>query len=152
MVLDKTPESPWTARRSNQSILKEINPAYSLVGLMLNLKLQCFGHLMQRDNSMEKTLMLEKILRAKGEGGDRGWDSWMASLTQWTWVWANSGRWWRTEKPGLLQFMGSQRVRHHLEAEQQLNNKPRDEASERKPSCQYLDLTLLNLQKCEREV
>ena len=64
--------APWTARRSNQSILKEINPEYSLEGLMLKLKLQCFGHLMQRDNSMEKTLMLEKILRAKGEGGDRG--------------------------------------------------------------------------------
>ena len=64
MVLEKTLESPLDC--------KEINPAYSLVGLMLNLKLQCFGHLMQRDNSMEKTLMLEKILRAKGEGGDRG--------------------------------------------------------------------------------
>ena len=82
---------PWTTRRSNQSILKEINPEYSLEGLMLKLKLQYFGHLMQRANSLEKILMLEKI-EARAEGGDRGWDCWMASLTQWTWIWANSGR------------------------------------------------------------
>ena len=62
---------PWTARRSNQSILKEINPEYSLEGLMLNLKLQYFGHLMQRTDSLEKTLMLER-LKAGGEGDDRG--------------------------------------------------------------------------------
>ena len=60
----------WAARRSNQSILKEINPEYSLEGLMLKLKLQYFGHLMQRDNSLEKTLMLGKI--AGGEGGNIG--------------------------------------------------------------------------------
>ena len=60
-----------------------------------------------------------KKLRAIGEVGDRGWDGWMASLTHWTWVWANSGRQWRTEKPGVLQFMGSQRVRHNLATEQQ---------------------------------
>ena len=82
---------PWTARRSNQSILKEINPEYSLEGLMLKLKLRYFGHLMWRADTVEKTLMLGKI-RAGGEGGDRGWDDWMASLTQWTWVWAKSGR------------------------------------------------------------
>ena len=62
---------PWTARRSNQSILKEINPEYSLEGLVLKLKLQYFGHLMQRANSLEKTLMLER-LKAGGEGDDRG--------------------------------------------------------------------------------
>ena len=90
---------PWPARRSNQSILKEIDPEYSLNRLMLNLKLQCFDHLMWRVNSLEKTLMLGKT-KAGGEGGDRGWDGWMASLTQWTWVWANSRRWWRTGKPG----------------------------------------------------
>ena len=76
---------PWTARRSYQSILKEISPECSLEGLMLKLKLQCFGHLMQRADSFEKTLMLGKI-EAGGEGDDRGWDGWMASLTQWTWV------------------------------------------------------------------
>ena len=58
-------------------------------------------------------------LKVGGEGDDRGWDGWMASLTQWTWVWANTGRKWRTGKPGMLQFMGSQRVRHNSETEQQ---------------------------------
>ena len=77
---------PWTARRSNQSILKEINPWCSLEGLML--KLQYFGHLMRRGDSLEKTLMLGK---AGGEGNDRGCDGWMASPTQWTWVWVDSG-------------------------------------------------------------
>ena len=74
---------PWTARRSNQSILKEISPEYSLEGLMLKLKLQYFDHLMQRAYTLEKTLMLER-LRAGGEGDDRGRVDWMASLTQWT--------------------------------------------------------------------
>ena len=62
---------PWTARRSNLSILKEISPVYSLEGLMLKLKLQYFGHQMQRPDSLEKTLMLER-LKAEGEGDDRG--------------------------------------------------------------------------------
>ena len=65
---------PWTARRSNQSILKEINPEYSLEGLMLTLKLQYFGHLMRTANSLEKSLMLGKILRVEGEEGIRGID------------------------------------------------------------------------------
>ena len=105
------------AKRSNQSILK-ISPGFSLEGLMLKLKPQYFGHLMRRADSLEKTLMLEK-LRARGEGDDRGWDGWMASLTQWTWILANSGRWWWTGKPGTLQFMGLQRVRCGLATEQQ---------------------------------
>ena len=113
---------PWTARRSNQSILKEINPEYSLEGLMLKLKLQYFGHLMQRVDSLEKTLMLGKT-KAEGKGDDRGWDGWMASLTQWTWVWASSRRWWRTRKPGVLQSMWSQRVGHNWVTEQQQNLK-----------------------------
>ena len=100
---------PWTARRSNQSILKEISPGISLEGMMLKLKLQYFGHLMQRGDSLEKTLMLGGI-GGKGEGDDRGWDGWMASLTRWTWVWVNSGSWWWTGRPGVLRFMGSQRV------------------------------------------
>ena len=81
------------------------------MNLMLKLKLQYFGHLMWRVDSLEKTLMLGGI-GAEGEGDDRGWDGWMASLTQWTWVWVNSGCWWWTGKPGVLQFMRSQRVRH----------------------------------------
>ena len=100
---------PWTARRSNQSILKKISPEYSLEGLMLKLKLQYFGHLMWRADSFEKTLMLGK-LRAGGEGVDRGWDGWMASPTQCTWAWVGSGSWWWTGRPGMLQFMESQRV------------------------------------------
>ena len=96
---------PWTARRSNQSILKEISPGYSLEGMMLKLKLQYFGHLMRRVDSLEKTLMLGRI-------GDRGWNGWMASLTRWTWVSVNSRSWWWTGRPAVLGFMGSQRVRH----------------------------------------
>ena len=96
---------PWTARRSNQCILKEISPEYSLEGLMLKLKLQYFSHLMQRADSLEKTLMLGKI-KAGGEGDDRGWDGWRESLTQWTWV--NARSWWWTGRPAVLQSMGSQ--------------------------------------------
>ena len=80
---------PWIARRSNQTILKEISPEYSLGGLMLKLELQYFGHLMQRTDSLEKSLLLEKI-------ESRGWDGWMASLIQWAWVWVDSGSWWWT--------------------------------------------------------
>ena len=74
---------PWTARRSNQSILKEISPGCSLEGLMLMLKLQYFGHL--------KRPRFWGRLKAGGEGDNRGLEGWMASLTQWTWVWVNSG-------------------------------------------------------------
>ena len=102
---------PWTARRSNQSILKEVSPGCSLEGLTLKLKLQYFGHLMRRVGSLEKTLCWEG-LGAGGEGVDRGWDGWMASPTRWTWVWVNSGSWWSTGRPGVLRFMGSQRVGH----------------------------------------
>ena len=102
---------PWTTRRSNQSILKEISPECSLEGLMLKLKLQYFGHLMWRTGSFEKPWFWER-LRAGGEGDDRGWDGWMTSLIQWRWVWVNSGSWWWTGRPGVLRFMGSQRVGH----------------------------------------
>ena len=102
---------PLTAKRSNQSILKEISPEYSLAGLMLKLKLQYFGHLMQRTDSFEKTLMLGKTEGGR-EGDDRGWDGWMASPTRWTWVRASSGSWWWTGKPGVLQPMGLQTVGH----------------------------------------
>ena len=80
---------PWTARRSKQSILKEINSEHSLKGLMLQLKLQYFAYLMQRTDSLEKTLMLGKI-EGRRKRDERVWDGWMASLTRWTWVWASS--------------------------------------------------------------
>ena len=102
---------PWTARKSNQSTLKEISPGCSLEGLMLKLKLQYFSHLMGRVDSLEKTWCWEG-LGVGGEGDNKGWDGWMASPTQWTWIWVNSGSWWWTGRPGVLQFMGSQRVRH----------------------------------------
>ena len=102
---------PWTARRSNESILKEICPEYSLEGLMLKLKLQYFGHLMRRSDSLEKTLTLGSI-----EGGKRrGWQrmSWLGDIANlMDTSWAGSGRWRRTGKPGVLQSTGSQRVRH----------------------------------------
>ena len=78
--------------------------------------LQYFGHVMQRTDSMEKNLILER-LKVGGEGDDRGWDGWMASATQWTWVWVNSGSWWWTGKPGVLQSRGSKRVGHGWAAE-----------------------------------
>ena len=102
---------PWTARRSNQSILREISPEYSLEGLMLKLKLQYFDHLMQITDWLEKTLCWER-LKAGGEGDDRGWNGWMASVTRWKRIWASSRSWWWTGKPGVLQSVGSQRVGH----------------------------------------
>ena len=102
---------PWTARRSTQSILKEISPVYALERLILKLKLQYFGHLMWRADSLKRSWCWER-LRAGGEGDDKGWDGWMASPTQWTWVWVDSGSWWWTGRPSVLQFMGLQRVRN----------------------------------------
>ena len=97
-----------TGSKLRKGYIKE----YSLEGLMLKLKLLYFGHLMWRSDSLEKTLMLGRIGGAGGEVDDRGWDGWMASLTQQTWVWVNSGSWWWTGRPVMLQFMGSQRVGH----------------------------------------
>ena len=108
---------PWTARRSNQSILKEISPGCSVEGLMLKLKLQYVVHLMWRTDSLEKTLMLGKSEGRRRED-DRGWDGWMASPTWWTWVWASFGSWWWTGKPSVQQSMGSQRVGYNLVTEQ----------------------------------
>ena len=109
---------PWTARRSNQSILKEINVQYSLERLMLKLKLQYFDHLMRRADSLEMTLMLGKTGGRRRRGQQRmRW--WMASPTWWTWVWASSGRWWRTGKPGMLHSLGLQRIGHDRMTKQQ---------------------------------
>ena len=113
VVLEKTLESPWTA---NQSILKDINPEYSLEGLMLKLKLQSLATWC-KELTHWKRPWCWKRLRAGGKGYNRGWDCWIASLIQWTWVWANSGRWWRTGKPGVMQSMGLQRVEHNWATE-----------------------------------
>ena len=98
-MLEKALESPLERRKSNQSSLKKINPEYLLEGLMLKLKLQYFGHLMPRASSWKSPWCWE-ILKSGGEGDDRRQDNWVASLTQWTGVWASSRRWWRTGKPG----------------------------------------------------
>ena len=92
---------PWTTRRSNQSFLEEASPEYLLEGLILKLKVQYFGYMMQRADSFKKILIWEG-LKAGGEGDDRGWDGWMASPTQWTWVWVTSRNWWWTGRPGAL--------------------------------------------------
>ena len=102
---------PSTGRRSNQSILKEISLEYSLEGVMLELKLQYFGHWCKEMTYWKRPWCWER-LKAEGEGDDRGWDGWMASSTRWTWVWANFRSYWWTGKPGMLQSMGSQRVGH----------------------------------------
>ena len=109
-VLEKTLEGPL--RRSNQSILKEISPDYSLEGLMLKLKLQSFGHLMWGTDSLEKRPWCREILKSGGQVAYRGWDGWMSSPPQWTWVSVKPGSWWWTGKRGVVQSMGSQRVRH----------------------------------------
>ena len=112
---------PWTERRSNQTILKEINPECSL-GLMLKVKLQYFSHLMQRPNSLEKTMMLGKTEDRREGATEDEMAEWTPSIQR-TWVWANSGRQWRTGKPGMKQSWG-RRARHdrvteliHLEAD-----------------------------------
>ena len=102
---------PWTARRSNQSILKEISPGCSLGGLMFKLKLHTLATWWE-ELTHWKRLWYWEGLGAGGEGDNRGWDGWMVSPTQWTWVWVNSGSWWWTGRPGMLQFTGSQRVGH----------------------------------------
>ena len=109
---------PWTARRSNQSILKEINPGCSLEGLMLKLKLQYFGHLMWSADSFEKILMLGKI-EGRRRRDDRGWDGWMALSTQWAWIWALGDR----EGQGSLACCSSWGCKE-LDTTEWLNNNP----------------------------
>ena len=112
------------ARRSNQSTLKEISPWCSLEGLMLKLKLQYSGHWCKELTHLKRPRCWER-LRAREED-DRGWDGWMASPTQWTWVWVDSGSWWWTGRPGVLWFMGSQRAGHDWATELMwLNNNDR---------------------------
>ena len=117
VVLEKTLESPLDC--------KEIQPVHPkdqswifTERLMLNLKFQYSGHLMRRTDHLKRPWCWER-LKVGGEGGGRGWDGWMASPTQWTWVLANSERQWITGKASMLQFKGSQRVGHNWAIEQQ---------------------------------
>ena len=107
---------PWSARRSNQSILKKINPKYSLEGLMLVWNSNTLATWCEKLTHLKRLWCWER-LRAGGEGDDRGRDGWMASPTQWTWVWVDSGSWWWTGRHGMMRFMGSQGVRHDWAAQ-----------------------------------
>ena len=119
VVLEETLESPLNYKKSNQVNPKGNQHWVFIEGLLLKLKLQYFGHLIERAKSLEKTLLLGKT-KAKGEGGSREWDGWMASSILWIWFWANSGRVWKTEEPDVLQPMGLRRVRYNLATEQHL--------------------------------
>ena len=121
VVLEKTLESPLDCKEIKPVILKEISPEYSLEGLMLKLKLQYFGTWCDELTHLKRPWCWER-LRAGGEGDDRGWDGWMASPTQWTEVWVDSGSWWWTGRPGVLRFMGSQRVGHNWVTELNWNS------------------------------
>ena len=96
---------PWTARRLNQSILKEIIPEYSLEGLKLNWNSNTLATWCEELTHWKRPWCWER-LKAGGEGDNRGWDGWMASPTQWTWVWVNSGGWRWTGRPGVLPSQG----------------------------------------------
>ena len=102
---------PWTARRSNQSILKEISSDYSLEVLMLKLNSNTLATWCEELTHLKSPWCWER-LKAGGKGDNRGWDGWMASLTRRTWIWASSRSWWWAGKPGVLQSMGSQRAGH----------------------------------------
>ena len=119
VVLEENFESPLDSKEI-KSVSPKGNQFWILERLMPKLKLQHFGPLMGRaDSSHWKRSWCWERLKAGGEGDKRGWDGWMASPTRWTWVWVNSGRWWRTGKPDVLQSMGSQRVTHDWTTEQQ---------------------------------
>ena len=102
---------PWTARRSNQSILKEISPGSDWKDWCWSWSSTTLATLCEELTHLKKPWCWERLWAGE-EGDDRRWDGWMASPTQWTWVWLNSVSWWWTGRPGVLQFMGLQRVGH----------------------------------------
>ena len=118
VMLEKTLESPLDWKEIKPVNWKRNQPLLIIGRTDTEAEAQYLGHLMQSTNSLGKTLMLGKT-KEGGQRHDRGQDGWMVSLIQWTWIWANSGRWWRTGKPGVLQSMGSKRVRHNWPTEQQ---------------------------------
>ena len=107
---------PWTARRSNQSMVKEISPKYSLEGLMLKLKLQYFATWCKKLTHLKRPWCWKRL--NAGEGDGRGLDGWVPSPTRWTWVWVSARSWWWTGKSGVLQSVGSQRFWHDWLTEQ----------------------------------
>ena len=98
---------PWTARKSNQSILKEISPEYSLEDWCWSWNSNTLATWCEELTHLKRPWCWKR-LKVGGEGDDRAWDGWMASPAQWTWVWASSGSWWWRGMPGVLQFMGLQ--------------------------------------------
>ena len=116
---------PWTAMGSNWSILKEISPGCSLVDWCWSWNSSTLATSCKELTHWKRFWCWER-LGAGGEGDDRGWDGWMASLTRWTWVWVNSGSWWWTGRPGVLQFTGSQRVGHDWATELNLLSDEQD--------------------------
>ena len=111
VVLEKTLESPLVCKEIQPVILKEISPGCSLEGLMLKWNSNTLATWCRKLTYLKRPWCWEK-LRAREEGDDRGWNGWMASPTQWTWVWVDSGSWWWTGRPGMLRFMGLQKIRH----------------------------------------
>ena len=111
MVLEKTPESPLDCKEIQPVHSKGDSPGCSLEGLLLKLKLLYFATSCEELTHCKRPWCWEG-LGAGGEGDDRGWDGWMASPTRWTWVWVDSGSWWWPGRPGVLRFMGLQRVGH----------------------------------------
>ena len=117
VVLEKTLESPLDCKEI-QPVHPKGNQSWMFIGRTdaeaetPNALATCCEEL-----THWKTPWCWERLKAGGEGADRGWDSWMASATQWTWIWASSGSWWWTGKPGMLHSMGSQRVRHNWATE-----------------------------------
>ena len=107
---------PWTARRSNQSILKEINSGFHWKDWCWSWNSNTLATWCKELSHLKRPWSWER-LRAGGEWDNWGWDGWMASPTQWTWVWVDSRGWWWTGRPGVLRFMGSQRVWHDWETE-----------------------------------
>ena len=104
-------EDSWESLGSNQSILKEISSGWPMEGIMLKLKCRYLATWCEHLTHWKRPWCWGR-LRAGGEVDNRGWNGWMESWTRWTWVWVDSRGWWWTEKPGVLRFMGSQRVRH----------------------------------------
>ena len=106
---------PWTARRSNQSILKEISAKYHWKDWCWSWSSNTLATWWEELTHWKRPRCWERL--KAGEGYDSGWDGWMTSLTRWTWIWASSGSWWWTGKPSMLQSMGSQRVGHNWATE-----------------------------------